>query len=74
MLQAGNCAMWLAHAYSPFLPLGAQFPLMVFVGLLGGAMASDVIGHAVIDNELQLRRPMYAGTVIVGRFLGRRPT
>ena len=33
-------------------------------GLLGGAMASDVIGHELIDGELHLRRPMYAGTVI----------
>ena len=33
-------------------------------GLLGGAMASDVIGHELVDGELQLRRPMYAGTVV----------
>lgn len=33
-------------------------------GLLGGAMASDVIGHEYVDGELRLRRPMYAGTVI----------
>ncbi|MBI24329.1 MAG: electron transfer flavoprotein subunit alpha [Roseibacillus sp.] len=32
-------------------------------GLLGGAMASDVIGHEVIDGELRLRRPMFAGAV-----------
>ena len=30
-------------------------------GLLGGAMASDVIGHELIDGELRLRRPMFAG-------------
>ena len=37
--------------------------------LLGGAMASDVIGHELIDGELHLRRPMFAGaanaTVVV---------
>ena len=32
-------------------------------GLLGGAMASDVIGHEIIDNELRLRRPMFAGAI-----------
>lgn len=33
-------------------------------GLLGGAMASDVVGHEYRDGELQLRRPMYAGSII----------
>ena len=32
-------------------------------GLLGGTMASDVIGHQVTDGELRLRRPMFAGAV-----------
>jgi len=32
-------------------------------GLLGGTMASDVIGHEIIDGELRLRRPMFAGSV-----------
>ena len=32
-------------------------------GLLGGAMASDVIGHEMVDGELHLRRPMFAGAV-----------
>ena len=32
-------------------------------GLLGGAVASDVIGHEVVDGELRLRRPMFAGSV-----------
>lgn len=32
-------------------------------GLLGGAMASDVIGHAFQDEQLILRRPMFAGAV-----------
>ena len=32
-------------------------------GLLGGAMASDVIGHEMVDGELLLRRPMFAGAV-----------
>lgn len=33
-------------------------------GMLGGAMASDVVGHEFVHGTLQLRRPMYAGTVI----------
>lgn len=32
-------------------------------GLLGGAMASDVIGHEFKDDRLLLRRPMYAGAI-----------
>ncbi len=32
-------------------------------GLLGGAMASDVIGHEFRDGQLELRRPMFAGAV-----------
>jgi len=32
-------------------------------GLLGGAMASDVVGHEFRAEELLLQRPMYAGAV-----------
>jgi electron transfer flavoprotein alpha subunit len=32
-------------------------------GLLGGAMASDVVGHEFSDGQLLLRRPMFAGAV-----------
>jgi electron transfer flavoprotein alpha subunit len=32
-------------------------------GLLGGAMASDVIGHELDNGQLVLRRPMFAGAV-----------
>jgi electron transfer flavoprotein alpha subunit len=32
--------------------------------LLGGAMASDVVGHELRDGRLLLRRPMYAGGII----------
>ena len=32
-------------------------------GLLGGAMATEVIGHEFRDGRLLLRRPMFAGTV-----------
>ncbi len=33
-------------------------------GLLGGAMASDVVGHEFRDGRLLLRRTMYAGAVV----------
>jgi electron transfer flavoprotein alpha subunit len=33
-------------------------------GLLGGYMASDVVGHEVRDGALFLRRPMFAGSAI----------
>ena len=32
-------------------------------GLLGGAMASDVIGHEHVDGQLRLTRPMFAGAI-----------
>ena len=32
-------------------------------GLLGGAMASDVVGHEIRDGQLVMRRPMFAGAV-----------
>ncbi len=32
-------------------------------GMLGGAMASDVIGHELKGSELRLRRPMFAGAI-----------
>ena len=33
-------------------------------GLLGGAMASDILGHALVEGRLQLRRGMYAGSIL----------
>ena len=33
-------------------------------GLLGGAMASDVVGHEFRDGRLLVKRPMYAGSLI----------
>jgi electron transfer flavoprotein alpha subunit len=33
-------------------------------GLLGGFMASDVVGHRWSDGQLELDRPMYAGAVV----------
>ncbi len=33
-------------------------------GLLGGAMVSDVVGHALHDGQVQLQRPMFAGAVL----------
>lgn len=33
-------------------------------GSLGGAMASEVIGHEVVEGTLRLRRPVYAGAFV----------
>ena len=33
-------------------------------GLLGGVMASDVVGHEFLDGRLLLKRPMYAGSLL----------
>src|SRR5204863_3180868 len=32
--------------------------------LLGGAMASEVIGHEFRDGQLRFRRPLFAGAVV----------
>jgi electron transfer flavoprotein alpha subunit len=32
-------------------------------GMLGGAMASEVVGHEISNGQLLLRRPVYAGAV-----------
>lgn len=42
-------------------------------GLLGGAMASDVIGHQWTDGQLVMQRPMYAGAVIASVRLTQQP-
>ena len=40
-------------------------------GLLGGTMASDVVDHEIVDGQLYLKRPMYAGAVLATvRLLG----
>ena len=43
-------------------------------GLLGGAMASDVIGHDWTDGQLVMQRPMYAGAVIASVRLTQQPS
>jgi electron transfer flavoprotein alpha subunit len=42
-------------------------------GLLGGAMASDVVAHDWRDGQLYLRRPMYAGAVLATVTLSGEP-
>jgi electron transfer flavoprotein alpha subunit len=42
-------------------------------GLLGGAMASDVVGHDWHDGRLLLRRPMCAGALLATVALAGRP-
>ena len=32
-------------------------------GLIGGAMASEVVGHEIVNDELHLCRPMFAGAI-----------
>jgi electron transfer flavoprotein alpha subunit len=42
-------------------------------GLLGGSMASDVVGHEFRDDRLLLKRPMYASSVLATVALLGRP-
>src|SRR5229473_4617166 len=41
--------------------------------LLGGAMASDVVGHQFQDGRMLLRRPMYAGALLATIALSGHP-
>ena len=43
-------------------------------GLLGGAMASDILGHEWIEDQLIMQRPMYAGAVIARVVLTGQPS
>ena len=43
-------------------------------GFLGGAMASDVIGHSFQNGQLELQRPMFAGAVTATVTLSGRPS
>ncbi|MCP3693332.1 MAG: electron transfer flavoprotein subunit alpha/FixB family protein [Planctomycetaceae bacterium] len=42
-------------------------------GLLGGAMASDILGHEWVEDQLVMQRPMYAGAVIARVVLTGQP-
>jgi electron transfer flavoprotein alpha subunit len=42
-------------------------------GLLGGAMAGDVVGHQVVEGRLLLQRPVYSGSVMATVALKRQP-
>jgi battenin len=42
ILQAVNFALWASNSYLHFLPLWTLFPLMIYVGLIGGAMYVNV--------------------------------
>jgi electron transfer flavoprotein alpha subunit len=42
-------------------------------GLLGGAMASEVIGHQFRDDQLCFRRPLFAGAVVATVALHGKP-
>lgn len=42
-------------------------------GLLGGAMASDVIAHSFADGTLTFKRPMFAGSVVASVQLSGHP-
>lgn len=42
-------------------------------GLLGGAMAGDVVGHEVVDGTVRFRRPMFAGELVATMVLKGSP-
>jgi battenin len=50
IIQAANFVLWLLHAYYKFLPIAAQIPLMIFVGLLGGASYVNVFYNLLNDD------------------------
>jgi battenin len=51
LIQAGNFVLWICQAYFKFMPIGAQLPMMVFVGLLGGASYVNIFYNLLNDDE-----------------------
>ena len=49
VLQGANFVLWLCQAYFKFMPIGAQIPCMVFVGLLGGASYVNIFYNLLND-------------------------
>eukprot|EP01090_Pellita_catalonica_P011180 TRINITY_DN22712_c0_g1_i1.p1 TRINITY_DN22712_c0_g1~~TRINITY_DN22712_c0_g1_i1.p1 ORF type:complete len:275 (-),score=32.52 TRINITY_DN22712_c0_g1_i1:167-949(-) len=52
VLQLLNCVLWLLEVQYHFLNLWVQFGLMVFVGLLGGAMYVNVFYLLLHDSKI----------------------
>lgn len=52
VLQAANMVLWIVDDQYKFLPVGALVPLMVFVGLLGGASYVNVFYLLLIDPRI----------------------
>lgn len=50
VIQAANFVLWILQAKYVFLPVGAQFPLMIFVGLLGGASYVNIFYNLLNDD------------------------
>ncbi len=50
IIQGANFVLWIVNAYYKFLPIGAQLPLMIFVGLLGGASYVNIFYNLLHDD------------------------
>lgn len=50
VIQAANFVLWILQAYYKFMPIGAQLPLMFFVGLLGGASYVNIFYNLLHDD------------------------
>jgi hypothetical protein len=46
VLQGLNFVLWMLQAMRPFMPIGLQFAVMVYVGLLGGVLLASSSQHA----------------------------
>jgi battenin len=51
-IQGVNFVLWAVHAYTYILPLWSLFPLMVFVGLVGGAMYVNVFFELLSSSSI----------------------
>lgn len=51
LIQAANFVLWILQAYYKMMPIGAQLPMMVFVGLLGGASYVNIFYNLLHDPE-----------------------
>ena len=51
LLQAGNFVLWMCQAQFKMMPIGAQLPMMLFVGLLGGASYVNIFYNLLHDDD-----------------------
>lgn len=53
VVQSANFVLWFFHAKYQFMPLGVAFAMMIFTGLIGGAMYVNTFASLVDDKDIR---------------------